>query len=68
MTLDGLIRQTMPGTQTPDFILEEFSQGLYQFQSHLFRQTAYNFAHRLKALKGLTPYDYICRMWTSEPE
>ena len=30
--------------------------------------SAYNFARRLKALKGLTPYEYICRIWTSEPE
>jgi hypothetical protein len=29
---------------------------------------AYNFARRLKPLGGLTPYDYICKIWTSEPE
>ena len=29
---------------------------------------AYNFARRLKTLGGLTPYEYICRIWTSEPE
>ncbi|GCE81985.1 transposase [Komagataeibacter diospyri] len=29
---------------------------------------AYNFGRRLKTLKGLTPYEYICRIWTSEPE
>jgi transposase InsO family protein len=29
---------------------------------------AYNFAKRLKTLKGLTPYEYICRAWTKEPE
>jgi transposase InsO family protein len=29
---------------------------------------AYNFAKRLKTLKGLTPYEYICRVWTKEPE
>ena len=28
----------------------------------------YNFARRLKTLKGLTPYEYICKIWTSEPE
>ena len=28
---------------------------------------AYNFARRLKTLKGLTPYEYICKLWTSEP-
>jgi hypothetical protein len=29
---------------------------------------AYNFARRLKALKGLTPYEFICKAWTNEPE
>lgn len=29
---------------------------------------AYNFARRLKALNGLTPYKYICKIWTSEPD
>jgi transposase InsO family protein len=27
---------------------------------------AYNFAHRLKTLSGLTPYEYISKIWTSE--
>src|SRR3954447_21334979 len=30
--------------------------------------TAYNFARRLKTLKGLTPYEFICNRWTLEPE
>ena len=29
---------------------------------------AYNFARRLKTLKGLTPYEYICQCWTNQPE
>ncbi len=29
---------------------------------------AYNFAKRLKTLKGLTPYEYICKCWQKEPE
>ncbi|MCI1530807.1 MAG: integrase core domain-containing protein, partial [Acetobacter sp.] len=29
---------------------------------------AYNFGRRLKTLKGLTPYEYICKIWTSEPD
>jgi hypothetical protein len=28
---------------------------------------AYNFAHRLKTLRGLTPYKSICKSWTEEP-
>ncbi len=30
--------------------------------------SAYNFGRRLKILKGLTPYEYICKIWTKEPE
>jgi transposase InsO family protein len=30
--------------------------------------SAFNFAKRLKTLKGLTPYEHICRVWTKEPE
>ena len=29
---------------------------------------AYNFARRLKTSRGLTPYGFICKIWTSEPE
>ncbi|SFU96353.1 Integrase core domain-containing protein [Aliiroseovarius crassostreae] len=29
---------------------------------------AYNYARRLKTLHGLTPFEYICKIWTSEPE
>jgi hypothetical protein len=28
---------------------------------------AYNFAKRLKTLKGLTPFESICKVWTNEP-
>ncbi|MGB3833567.1 MAG: IS481 family transposase, partial [Mesorhizobium sp.] len=28
----------------------------------------YNFGRRLKTLKGLTPYEFICKRWTIEPE
>lgn len=40
-----------------------------QLKEHL--QTfvmAYNFAKRLKTLRGLTPYEYICKIWTSDPD
>ena len=30
--------------------------------------SAYNFGRRLKTLKGLTPYEFICQYWTKEPE
>src|SRR5215468_5921300 len=29
---------------------------------------AYNFAKRLKTLRGLTPYQYICKCWTDNPD
>ena len=29
---------------------------------------AYNFGRRLKTLRGLTPYEFICKRWTSEPD
>lgn len=29
---------------------------------------AYNFARRMKTLKGLTPYEFIYNQWTIEPE
>jgi transposase InsO family protein len=30
--------------------------------------SAYNFGRRLNTLKGLTPYEFICKIWTNEPE
>jgi transposase InsO family protein len=40
-----------------------------QFEAHLADFiNAYNYARRLKTLKGLTPYEYICKCWTSQPE
>lgn len=29
---------------------------------------AYNYARRLKTLQGLTPFEYICKIWTSQPK
>ena len=29
---------------------------------------AYNFARRLKTLKGLTPYEFLCKTFLAEPE
>src|SRR3954462_2579863 len=47
----------------------------YHYESHdQLRQhlsafvAAYNFARRLKTLKGLTPYEVIWKQWTLEPE
>jgi hypothetical protein len=36
-----------------------------QLRNHLVDVVAaYNFARRLKTLKGLTPYEFICQAWT----
>jgi transposase InsO family protein len=46
-----------------------YYQSHEQLKSHL--QTflmAYNFARRLKTLKGMTPYEFICKIWTTEPQ
>jgi len=45
----------------------------YQTHQHLKEhlQTflmAYNFAKRLKTLKGLTPYQFICAAWQKDPD
>jgi len=47
----------------------------YHYESHdqLVRHladfvAAYNFARRLKALNGLTPFEFVGNRWTTEPE
>ena len=41
----------------------------HQLRSHLADFIgAYNFAQRLKTLRGLTPYEAICRAWSQEPD
>ena len=47
----------------------------FHYESHVQLRThladflsAYNFARRLKTLSGLTPYEYICKICTSEPD
>ncbi len=29
---------------------------------------AYNYGPRLRTLRGLTPYEYVARIWTEEPK
>ncbi|WP_445177212.1 IS3 family transposase [Rhizorhapis sp. SPR117] len=39
-----------------------------QLTTHLYDFIdAYNYGRRLKTLKGLTPYEYISKIWTTEP-
>jgi transposase InsO family protein len=55
--------------------LKEATVRRYHYQTH--RQLedhlaafldAYNFARRLKTLRGLTPYEAICKVWADEPD
>jgi len=40
-----------------------------QLRSHLADfVAAYNYGRRLKTLKGLTPYEFICKAWASQPD
>ena len=54
--------------------LKEATVKRYHYDTHEQLRThlgdfvsAYNFARRLKTLKGLTPYEYVCKIWTKEP-
>ena len=55
--------------------LKEATVKRYHYDTHNQLKThladfvdAYNYARRLKTLKGLTPFEYICKIWTSEPK
>jgi len=55
--------------------LKEATVRRYHYETHdLLRHhladfvTAYNFGRRLKTLKGLTPYEFICKRWLKEPK
>ena len=55
--------------------IKEATVKRYHYDSHQQLQrhlgdfvAAYNFGRRLKTLKGLTPYEFICKCWTSQPE
>ena len=45
-----------------------YQRDLDQLRKHLGDfVAAYNFARRLKTLRGLTPYEAICKAWTDQP-
>jgi transposase InsO family protein len=55
--------------------LKEATVKTYYYETHVHLKEhlhaflmAYNFAKRLKTLKGLTPYEYIGQCWHKEPE
>lgn len=46
-----------------------YADSRQQLEAHLADFTnAYNYGRRLKTLKGLTSYEYICKIWTIDPE
>ena len=54
--------------------LKEATVNRYYYQTHQQLRdhlnafvNAYNFAKRLKSLRGLTPYEFIVKMWTETP-
>ena len=54
--------------------LKEATVRLYHYENHEQLQAhlaafldAYNFAKRLKTLRGLTPYEAICNAWADQP-
>lgn len=55
--------------------LKEATVKRYHYESHdqlkehlMAFLNAYNYAKRLKTLKGLTSFEYICSIWTIEPD
>ena len=51
--------------------IKEATVKRFHYESHLQLEkhlSAYNFGRRLKSLRGLTPFEYIGKIWTNEPE
>ena len=73
-TVRGTVDPTNGQVERMNRTLKEATVRRFHYESHdqLRRHLddfvqAYNFARRLKALKGLTPYEFICKTWASEP-
>ena len=66
-------RQTVAGQRNRTIKVATVKRFHYDDHAQLRRHLAdfmdaYNFGRRLKTLKGLTPYAFICKCWTLEPE
>jgi len=55
--------------------IKEATVKRYHYDNHRQLEThlndfinAYNYGRRLKTLRGLTPYEYLCKRWTTEPQ
>ena len=75
---DRLTKPTNPWTngqvERMNRTLKEATVKRYHYENHAQLRShvadfvsAYNFARRLKTLKGLTPYEHICQMWEKQP-
>jgi hypothetical protein len=47
---------------------QHLEEPLHAFLMAYILQMAYIFAKRLKTLRGLTPYDFVCASWQKEPD
>ena len=62
------LRQEDPDRFATAMLARGDRAGAESLRAHLADfMAAYNFGRRLKTLNGLTPYEYICKIWTSEP-
>ena len=62
-------QETIRGIVSPLNVKRYHSDSHDQLRTHLADfMAAYNYARRLKTLGSLTPYEYICKIWTSEPD
>ena len=71
---NGRLRKAVADLTLEKLILKEATVRRYHYESHdqLRRHlgdfvAAYNFARRLRTLKGLTPYEHICAAWAKDP-
>ena len=49
--------------------MQRYHESHAQLRRHLADfLAAYNFAKRLKTLAGLTPHEYVCKIWSGNPE
>jgi transposase InsO family protein len=65
---DGQV-EGMNRTITEANVKRFYAESHDQLQVHLADfMAAYNFGRQLKTLSGLTPCEYITKIWTSEPD
>lgn len=59
------MNRTIKDATVNRFHYDSYEQLRRHFQDFI---DAYNFGRRLKTLKDFTPYEFICKRWTIEPE